>query len=513
METSLKLAIVGGVSDYLFQTKLPACRNDAAVMRSFLEETKSFADICFLYGATTGIAAKKAISEFVQKHRGSSVRELIFYFSGHGDRTVDDFFYAFSDYKSDKKESAGLRNSELDSLIRNLSPELTIKIVDACYSGSTYIKSEDPLGPTVEKSAKENKLKKLYFLHSSAADQTSLAGPQLSWFTQAIFQALVNESGAVRYRDLIAAVADEMEQKGGPRPTFVVQADNLEIFVHMEQALTDLVRSVLGLTGSSASPGTKVLDNLPDGSSEVTNHLPINAPVSLATVAESKVKDTYCTQIEAEQNLKLLLALADPESWPERIKDAFELQIRIYEAGEIPNRTAVARWISNSRDDSVFAKLLYDIETYTEEEYKEMPKKPTGPDPFSSFRKLHDFFGEEKEYKLETVEKKRRVLSGFDYTVDPIFSPHALHFVPKFASLEEYAACMVCVFSRKILTLLYSTEHLPYKAWNSTDSPRALQWKQLSASLKDQEKIKELVEVVVGEISDFIEVDARQRLS
>jgi uncharacterized caspase-like protein len=181
----LKLAIVGGISDYTIQPKLAACKNDAATLRSFLSDTKAYSDICFLEPATTGMSAKKSISDFIEKHRGNPVKELLFYFSGHGDRADDDFFYALSDYKTDRREVTGLRNTELDALIRNLSPELTVKIVDACYSGSTYIKAEDDLAPIVQKSAKENKLNKLYFLHSSAADQTSIAGPQFSWFPKA----------------------------------------------------------------------------------------------------------------------------------------------------------------------------------------------------------------------------------------------------------------------------------------------------------------------------------------
>lgn len=225
----MKLAIVAGVTAYQHQSALTACTKDAETFRTLLEQTKSYAEVCFLEPDISGTAAKKKISEFVQKHKSQKVDELLFYFSGHGARFEDDFFFAFADFKSERKEVTGLRNTELDGLIRNLAPELTIKIVDACYSGSTYIKADDTeLEPVLEKSAKDNQLKKLYFFHSSAAEEASWAGSEFSYFTYAFLESLSDQIGPVRYRDIMAAVADEMVRIKGPRPTFVVQADNTE---------------------------------------------------------------------------------------------------------------------------------------------------------------------------------------------------------------------------------------------------------------------------------------------
>ncbi len=513
----MKLAIVGGISDYSDQTKLEACANDAVTFRSFLEETKMYADICFLDFATTGIAAKKSISDFVQKHRNGPVEELIFYFSGHGDRVDDDFLYAFSDYKTDKRETTGLRNTELDSLIRNLAPELTVKIVDACYSGSTYIKGEDDIAPIVQKSAKENQLNKLYFFHSSAADQTSLAGPKFSWFTRALFESLVNLEGTVRYRDLIAAVADEMNLKGGPRPTFVVQADNLEIFTHMNPDLTSLLAKALA--GPVAENGDgKDLDGISGadiGNSQVQEQ---SGPLSLVQLAATQAKDAYCTQQEAEENIKLLLPLIDPERWPDQLKAVFELHAKEKHPSELPNRVAIGRWINGLKDDSVFAVPAYVTETYKVDEYKEIPKKPSSSFARSfagSYRvpSMREILGEDKDYKLETVEKKRSVVSGFEYTVNPVIMPHVIFFKPKFPSLEEYSACFVLLFSRRLLTCLYSVEHLPLEAWSVTRSPKASHWKQQSVSLKNTEKIEVLAKSLMQEVCDFIEADVRQRLS
>lgn len=515
-EIILKLAIIGGISEYTAQTKLDACRNDAATLRSFLAETKAYSDICFLDPAATGMSAKKSIADFIEKHRGNPVKELLFYFSGHGDRAEDDFFYALSDYKSDRRETTGLRNTELDTLIRNLSPELTVKIVDACYSGSSYIKSEDDLAPVVRKSAKDNQLNKLYFLHSSAADQTSIAGPQFSWFTEAIFIALADQTGAVRYRDLIAAVADEMSRKGGPRPTFVMQADNLETFVHMDASLAQFLNNALGL----AMPPTTASGK--DGSDDVSIATGADAqsvavvppPPTLAQIAEMKAAETYCTREEAETNIGLLSRVAAEECWPKTITDSFELAVSQAEADEVPNNSAIGRWIGNVADDPVFAIPTYVLQTYKVEEYREIPKKPTSKlGTLGTFQSLQRLWGEDKEYKLESVEKTRQVLSGFEFNVPAVFKPHSLRFTPKYSSLEHYSAWIVCLFSRRQVTCLYSIEHLPYKSWESTHPPRAAKWKQLSAPLKESGKIETLGKSIIAEIVEFIETDARQRLA
>lgn len=513
----MKLAIVGGISDYLSQTKLDACRNDAETVRAFLEETKQYSDICFLQHTTTGIAAKKAIADFIQKYRGNAIDELLFYFSGHGDREEDDFFYAFADYTADKRESSGLRNTELDSLIRNLAPELTVKIVDACYSGSTYIKSDSDITPILQKSAKDNHLKKLYFLHSSSANQTSIAGPQFSWFTQAIFLSLAEQQGDVRYRDLIAAVADEMNKKGGPRPTFVVQADNLEVFVDMNTTLKALLSRALAMTTSPPTGAKDFADLEPETAVEAQQQEP-ETPISLVELASAKDKDIYCTQVEAETNMRLLDSLVDIQNWPSEIRDLYEVQAYERKPSEIPNRISIARWIDNLKDDSVFATSVSETETYEVQEYREVPKIPTSRAVARSYGlgnldKFSLFWGDDTEYKLETVEKKRQILTGFRYTANPVFPPHIIHFQPKFVSLEQYAACLVCLFSRRTLTCLYSVEHLPYKAWDEWSPPRAREWQQHVAPLKDPNKIEELIQTVMEDICDFIKTDTQKRLA
>lgn len=513
----MKLAILGGISQYKFQTVLNACQNDAETLKAFLEATNDYTDICFLGPNTTGTEAKKLIAEFVQKHRNDKVDELFFYFSGHGDRTEDDFFYAMSDYKADRRETTGLRNSELDSLIRNFAPELTIKIIDACYSGSTYIKADDDITPVIQKSAKENQLKKLYFFYSSAADQTSWAGPKFSYFTLALFESLAEQNGPVRYRDLIAAVADEMHRNGAPKPTFVVQADNLETFVEMNAHLSDLLKAAIGIPQhTSTSSGTKNFDDQSEEAAEIVEMVQSSPQsLSLAELAALKAREIYCTEEEARANIQLVESKLNSESWPKEITDAYEIEVIFLDERSIPNKLTIAKWIQSLNEDPVFATPVFETQIYTVNEYQEVPKKPSskGSLGLGAFSQMQKLFGEDKEYKLELVKKERQVISGFKYTVDPVAVPRELLFRPKHPSLEQYAATLVFLFSRRSFTCLYSIEHLPYIGWDKTQPAQAGQRKQLTVPLKSRDKILSLASTIISEISEFVGSDARQRLS
>ncbi|WP_397441088.1 caspase family protein [Polaromonas sp. UC242_47] len=510
----MKLAIVAGVTAYQHLLPLNACTKDAEAFRVLLDETKSYAEVCFLPPDITGLAAKKMISEFVQKYKSQTVDELLFYFSGHGTRFEDDFFFAFADFKSDRKEGTGLRNTELDGLIRNLSPELTIKIVDACNSGSTYIKADDiDIAPVLEKSAKDNLLKKLYFLHSSDAEEASWAGPEFSHFTYALLESLTKQIGPVRYRDIMADVADEMHRISGPRPTFVVQADNTEVFVDMDTHLSDTLKQALGLKPANSGASSKDPEEDTQSSPSVEQS-PQEMPI--AKLAALKAHDTFCSEEEAKLNLSKLNALVDETRWPTDIKDAFKIEFREVATNSLPNRVSIGRWITGLKEDSVFATPTYDTEKYTTEEYREVPKKPGSSSwslALSSVTSLERMLGKDKEYKLEKVERQRQVLSGFQYTVDPVFVPRQIYFDPRLPSLERYAVTIILLFSRRNLNCLYAIEHLRLQGWDETISPEAKNWKQITVPLKDVEKINAMILALIAEVSEFISTDARSRLA
>ncbi|MCA8067639.1 caspase family protein [Burkholderia sp. AU38729] len=502
----MNLAIVIGVSDYQFQQKLDACKNDALIVNAVLDKLGKYDDICFLGESPAGSVAKSVISDFVKKYKSQEIDEVFFYFTGHGARFDGDFFYALSDFKSEKKESGGLRNTELDGLLRNLNPALTVKIVDACYSGSNYIKSEDDIKPVLEKSARDNELKKIYFFHSSSDTETSLAGPKFSLFTESFLMSLTHSVGSLRYRDIMASVADDLDLKKGPRPTFVLQADNTETFGVVNEDLLIFTKDALGLN---------LNQNIPDAPEDEKND---STESDIVKLAQEKSATVFCTREEAERNLAELNILRDEAVWGSEICSLFKLDFSDPDRTYIPNRSAIARWLLANEGDSFFASLRYEQRKYTVEEYKEIPAKP---------RKIGGLHGsaallnsalsllgrEEKEYRLETVDKIRDVLTDFDYSVDPIFNPLSISFIPKLSAVEQYSMHALCFFSRRSLVLFYSIEHLNYISWGHASTGIAQDWKNIKISLKSIDEIRRACKIIISEATDFVLSDVKSRLA
>lgn len=102
----MNLAIVIGIDRYsseLFDD-LPACKNDATAMAAVFSSVKAFEDILFVESGS-GAEAKRKISDFIEKYKGKDVSEFTFYFSGHGERLGEDFFYVFTDFERTKKRN------------------------------------------------------------------------------------------------------------------------------------------------------------------------------------------------------------------------------------------------------------------------------------------------------------------------------------------------------------------------------------------------------------------------
>lgn len=161
----MNLGIVIGVEKYLSDSfdNLTACKNDARIIKDVLANVKDFEEILYINEDESGTEIKRQIVDFIERHKDKEVKEFTFYFSGHGERFNDDFFYLPSDFDTRKRETTGLRNSEIDEWIKTLAPKLCVKIVDACFSGTQYIKSESTTENDLEKSAKKHGLNDIYF--------------------------------------------------------------------------------------------------------------------------------------------------------------------------------------------------------------------------------------------------------------------------------------------------------------------------------------------------------------
>lgn len=499
----MNLAILIGVSHYDNCNDLDACDNDVEIMGNILNRLDRYDDICIISNSPTGYEAKQKITAFVNKYKDNNINELVFYYSGHGARFDDDFFYIFSDFSEQRREVSGFRNSELDGLIRNLKPNLTIKIVDACFAGGNYVKSEADITPILEKSAKENELNKLYFLHSSNSEETSLATSEYSIFSNSFFKSLTQNEGDIRYRDIMAYVADDMNAKGYPKPTFIVQAENTEIFGEISSELIDYINQIIGVT-------TVEDDGIAEPNKDDRKS---NSFIELVKLAH---ESNYCSEEEAHNNIGKIREIYSEENWPNDILDIFDIEI-IELSYSIPNSLAISKWLDSNKNELYFVKSEYRTEAYTEKTYIKIPKKPDlhsrGWDIGTlASRFAHNKIQNEYDYELQDVEKTRQVFQGIEFTATTPFKCLQVKFKPKYKSVENYVMTIVPVFSRKELAIFTATEVLAFVAWDQTDKPKCTEWKVHKVQLKNESLIMDVCKQKIAEVSLFITSDVMSKL-
>lgn len=474
-------------------------------MENIFKKLDKFDEICLIDNSPSALIGKKKITEFINKYKEEKVEELVFYYTGHGARFEDDFFYLFSDFKEERKEVTGLRNTELDGLIRNLSPDLTVKIVDACYSGTIYVKSDsdNDIRPFLEKSAKENSLKDLYFFHSSSSEETSLASPIHSCFTYSFCKALAQNEGLIRYRDIMAYIADDMDSSNLPKPTFIIQASNTEYFGKIDSDFINYAKEVLELSVEDEHTARQP--------TEIAN-----SENNILDLVELKSIEEYCSFEEASENIINIRDKFKSALWPQEIHKMFEIEETELESYEIPNASEIGKWIHKNAKEDFFAEPSYQHIKYFENEYIEVPRKPTSTANFFAARIARSAalgLNSEKDYKLEKVEKRRSVIDGFSYNAESPFRSLRIQFVPKYSALDSYNIIVVVLFSRKSLALFNAREHLPYKNWNSISEPICADWKIKSTKLKDLQQINSYIESLITEMSNYIISDINQRLN
>jgi len=228
----MNIAALIGISSYKVAEQLPACSKDVAEMRRLLTATGKYDDIFILSTSTEAAPLKDTLRGFFRRHMGSdSVQEALVYFSGHGVYHNNDVLLCCSDFDINRPASTSLSNTELDDLLRSVGPDVAVKILDACQSGSQYIKEA---APGFEKALRDSQLASFICMASSRTDQKSYASAECSVFTSRLIDAALSKGeGLVLYRDIQAALADSFVATPEQTPFFVVQGTGLESFAQV----------------------------------------------------------------------------------------------------------------------------------------------------------------------------------------------------------------------------------------------------------------------------------------
>lgn len=241
------IAVLIGISSYRSQSSLPACTQDVENMRALLYATNKYDEILCITQKTDAAQVKDELRGFFGKYNGNgAVKEAFIYFSGHG-VYQNDAMLCCSDFDVTRPATTSISNSELDDLLRSVSPAVAVKVIDACQSGSPYIKDASA---GFEKALGGSKLASFICMASSRQDQSSYASSSESFFTSSwIAAALSKSDGNVFYRDIQAYLADAFNANTDQTPYFVNQGTGLEIFSAVTTEMQSLFQSRSKSTG------------------------------------------------------------------------------------------------------------------------------------------------------------------------------------------------------------------------------------------------------------------------
>lgn len=245
---TVNIAILIGISKYNTESELPACSLDAENMRRLLIATRKYDDIHLVSNFTTASQVKDSLRGFFAKHQANgSIDEALIYFSGHG-VYQNDALLCCTDFDANRPATTSISNSELDDLLRSVKPNVAVKIIDACQSGSPYIKDASA---GFEKALGKSQLNSFICMASSRQDQSSYASRTESFFTARWVEAALSKSdGQILYRDIQAALADAFVASPDQTPFFINQGTGLEVF----SSVTDDMRALQALRSKSAAP-------------------------------------------------------------------------------------------------------------------------------------------------------------------------------------------------------------------------------------------------------------------
>lgn len=489
----LRLALLIGVANYSSERSLPACDNDLETVSELIPRAAAFDDVVVIGDSPSSKVAKERIAEFVRRFQDIDVDEVLFYYTGHGSRRGEDFIFLFSDYDCRKIEQPSFRNSELDEMIKSISPGLMVKIVDACHSGVEYVKSESTLEDVLWKSAKSS-YKRVYFFFSSASTEPSIAYSDLSVFTKSFANCIAESQGReLRYRDLMAYIADDRDVKKHQTPLFIQQANNTEVFCVVSEELASHVSQKIAATKVPESQPSPVPAN--EGVSDREDHL--------LSEVKSQSKD-YCSESQALADIGIIPELSESFDWGSAVNELFQIQsIPHKNFDAVPGIDAMAEWLIKA-EEPYFADV-----SYTEEEY-ETKERVEIEDP----RSLLDsqlMMTPRKRIEYKNVMRYRQVPGNITQMSPAACCLIIISFSPKEEVLPWLKGYIGFILSKRRLTLFCKHELEIEKSWSKRDVANQNEWKLIHSNLKNDDEVKKSVELALAHIKQgiFVEVEAR----
>lgn len=240
------VAIIIGESKYDNNDieNLEMCKKDASRIHEVIKKSHKYNKIFFV----TDGKKEEIYDIFLNLKKIEKIDELFFYYSGHGYQRNGSFYYITKETEINRINSTSINNMDIDAIVRECSPSLFVKIVDACNSGNQYIKNIF-LDDITIKNIEESKIgfNNCFFMFSSLSNQVSFAKEISSIFTMFFLKAINNtfkNKDDIKYRDIANEITDSFENDKRQKPYFVTQGFNNEIFIKKNKDLEKAVAMI-----------------------------------------------------------------------------------------------------------------------------------------------------------------------------------------------------------------------------------------------------------------------------
>lgn len=483
----MNIAILIGNSTYENQSALPGCENDISLLEKILNSTGKYQEVITIVNKKS-IDVKERLAKKISSLSGNAIDELFFYYTGHGLFRDDQFFFIPSDYLELKHHTTSFANNELDTLLKSLNPELTVKIVDACEATQTYIKMIDEEKEKYVSETK-NKFKNCYFMFSSLSDQYSYQDKLLSSFTRSIVSALLeHDSASMRYADIIAYVADDFSDNKLQTPFFISQASFTEIFTDRLSAVKETIK---------ANPYGILVEDSTLSSEMITEDIP--EKISILDIVSVDAKNYIQKEIAintVQQLMKDVLAIRITNS----LNDIYDLSSEsLKTTGSITGIQSVFDEIQGLRKD-FFIEIKEEEESYTTE--IEVPKK-RNPNSAFAFATL-DMFNTYIETETKTVTRKRMKMIGFDCSSGIPAAGFSIKLSPKYPNLNMYVLNQFFIFNKRQFLVYSNIVELSERDWKTWKVKEIGKWQKKELLFSDGISISTYIKDNIGFFQEYV---------
>ncbi len=385
------------------------------------------------------------------------IDELFFYYTGHGGFDGKEFYFMLSNYEKNKQKQTSFENSELDSLIKKLKPKITVKVIDACQSGVSYVKDSANLESYFKGSNPE--FQKCYFFFSSQSNQSSYQDNVLSSFTKSFVESIANyPQETIRYKNIMDYISDSFKSPE-QTPLFVVQADYSEVFANFSQESKDSLK--LSIQNQPFK-----LPNIDDITGEN------NSLIDLI-ILES---NDYCSIEEANDILEYLKEVVKNNKFEDILKDLYELEVSNNDSySDIPNVSQIGRYFSQIKHN-------YFVRHLSHQEKIEEPSKYEGLD-----------FYLPTTLKYLVPKKYKTIIDGVEPTTEMTYGYLEIKANRKYPSLINYSLIIVPFISKINLRLFDKIIVFKDKGWDEQIIGSSEEFNTVELKIKDKKGISDYI--------------------